>query len=140
MVTIPKKIKKPIISKYYKQEPIVMKEFTFNIVERVLLIGIFNSKESKMDIETLRGVLDDVKEVAISEEEKKDINLQDVYGEGDDEKKVVSLKWDKSVDKTVKLSNKTVDFVLNFIKVKNDNKDFGVADAPLLSIEDKLKQ
>lgn len=131
------KNKKPIISNYYDQQ--IMKEATFNIVERILLIGIFNSKDSKMDIETLRAVLEDVKEVALSEEEKKEVNLQDVMGEGPDAGKVVSLKWDKSIDKAVKLSSKTVDFVLNFIKVKSDNKDFGVADAPLLEIEAKLK-
>ncbi len=114
-----------------------MKEVTLNVLERVLMIGMFNNKESKTDIETLRAVLDDVKEVALSEEEKKEINIQDVYG--DDGKTVVSLKWDKSIDKTLKLSPKTVEFIKAFIKDKSDKKELGVGDAPLLMIEDKLK-
>lgn len=128
-------IKKPIISKYYIKEQ--MKEITLNILERVLLIGIFNNKEAKTDIETLRAILEDVKEVSISEEDKKEINLQDVLGE--DGKSVVSLKWDKSVDKVVKLSPKTIEFILNFIKTKSDAKELGVGDAPLLGLEEKLK-
>lgn len=114
-----------------------MKEVVLNVLERVLLIGIFNNKEAKTDIETLRAILDDVKEVSFSDEEKKEINIQDVLAE--DGKTVVSLKWDKSVDKTIKLSSKTVEFVLAFIKGKSDAKELGVADAPLLGIEDKLK-
>ncbi len=131
------KISKPIISKYYKSKKIIMKEVTLSILERILLIGIFNHKESKTDIETLRAILDDVKEVSIGEEEKKEINLQDVLGE--DGKTAVSLKWDKSVDKTVKLQDKTIKFVLDFIKTKSDNKELTVTDAPLLGIESKLK-
>ncbi len=113
-----------------------MKEATLNVLERILLIGIFNHKESKTDIETLRAILDDVKEVSLSEDEKKEINLQDVL---DAEGKPTSLKWDKSIDKVVKLQEKTVKFVLDFIKNKSDNKELMVADAPLLGIQDKLK-
>ncbi len=114
-----------------------MKEIVLNVLERILLIGIFNHKESKTDIETLRAILDDVKEVSLSDEEKKEINLSDVLGE--DGKTVVSLKWDKSVDKIIKLQEKTVKFILDFIKDKSDKKELGVGDVPLLGLEDKLK-
>lgn len=131
-----------------------MKEVILNILERILVIGIFNNKESKTDIETLRAILDDVKEISLSDDEKKEINFRDVFKNkngveisqeeylsliksGEDGSQ--SLAWDKSVDKTVKLSVKSVEFILNFIKVKSDNKELGVGDAPLLSIEEKLK-
>lgn len=130
-----KTIRKPIISNYIDQ-PITMKEVKLNVLERILLIGIFNNKDSRTDIETLRAILDDIKEVSLSEEEKKDINLQDVL---DEEGKPASLKWDKSIDKMVNLSGKTMEFVLAFIKTKSDAKELGVADAPLLEIETKLK-
>ncbi len=113
-----------------------MKEITLSLVDRIFLIGIFNQKEKGHDIETLRAILDDVKEVSISEDEKKEINLQNVL---DKDGKVESLKWDKPLDKVVKLSEKTVKFILDYIKEKSDRKELGVADAPLLEIESKLK-
>lgn len=138
MATIKRRINRPepIISKYYKIPRKIMKEASFSIVERILLLGIFNQKDKGMDIETLRAVLDDVKEVSLSEDEKKEINLQEVAGE---DGKPSSLKWDKSIEKTISLQDKTVKHVLDFIKSKSDSKELGVADAPLLEIESKLK-
>lgn len=111
-----------------------MKEVTLNVVERIMMIGMFNLV--KNDAETLRAVLDDIKNISLSDEEKKEINIQDVIGE---DGKVASLKWDKSIDKTVTLQEKTVKFVLEFIKTKSDNKELGVADAALLEIQSKLQ-
>lgn len=125
---------KPIISNYYLRP--IMKEVTLSVIERIFLLGMFNNKDSKHDMETLRDILDDIKGVSLSEEEKKEINLRDVL---DSEGKTESLKWDKSIDKLVKLSDKTVKFILSYIKEKSDKKELGVADAPLLEIESKLK-
>lgn len=110
-----------------------MKEVVLSIAERLLLIGVFNSV--KGDVVTLRAVLEDVKDVAIGDEEKKEINLREVK---DADGKVTSLAWDKSEEKTVKLSESTVKFVLDFIKSKSDSKELTLADQPLLLIEEKL--
>ena len=123
-----------IISPYYNYFKPIMKEVTLNVVERIMMIGMFNLV--KNDAETLRAVLDDIKNISLSDEEKKEINIQDVIGE---DGKVASLKWDKSIDKTVTLQEKTVKFVLEFIKTKSDNKELGVADAALLEIQSKLQ-
>lgn len=110
------------------------KEITLPVIERIMLIGIFN--QVKGDVETLAAVLEDIKEVSLSDEEKKDINLHDVLG---DDGKVVSVAWDKSIDKVVTLSDKSIAFVNEFIKTKGENKELGVADAPLLALIEKLK-
>ena len=109
------------------------KTIELNIAERILLIGIFN--QVKGDIETLQAVLEDVKGVSMSEEEKKEINFREVLEDG----KVVSFAWDKSEPKDISLSEKTIAFVNKFIDEKSKEGVLTVADAPLLKIFEALK-
>lgn len=125
-----KKVKPLIISKYYKMN----KSIELYITERILLIGIFN--QVKGDIETLQAILDDIKEVSLTEDEKKEINFREVK---DEEGKTTSFAWDKSEPKEITLSEKTVIFVNKFIDDKSNTGELTVADAPLLEIFKKLK-
>lgn len=108
-----------------------MKEFVLNIAERMLLVAIFNNV--KADIITLRAILDDVKEVVVTEDEKKEINFRPEKI-GDIERFV----WDKDVTKAVMLSPETVQYALDFIKQKSDAKELSLADTSLLTLEGKL--
>ena len=110
------------------------KTIELGIAERILLIGIFN--QVKGDIETLKSVLEDVKGVSISEEEKTEINFREVKNE---EGKTTSFAWDKSDPKEITLSEKTVNFVNKFIDEKSKGEELTVVDAPLLKIFELLK-
>lgn len=124
------KDKKLIISKYFK----IMKPIELNIAERILLIGIFN--QVKGDIETLQAVLEDVKEVSLTEEEKTEIGFREIKNE---EGQTTSFAWDKTEPKEITLSKNTTKFVTKFINEKSKNEELTVADAPLLEILKKLK-
>lgn len=110
------------------------KTIELNIAERILLIGIFN--QVKGDIETLQSVLEDVKGVSLTEEDKTEANFREVK---DEEGKIVSYAWDKSEPKEIELSEKTITFVNKFIDEKSKAGELTVADAPLLEIFKKLK-
>ena len=111
-----------------------MKPIELNIGERILLIGVFN--QVKGDIETLQSVLDDVKDVSLTEAEKTEINFREIKNE---EGVTTSFAWDKSDPKEVTLSEKTVIFVTKFIDDKSKAGELTVVDAPLLEIFKKLK-
>lgn len=110
------------------------KTIEVGIAERLQLIGVFN--QVKGDIETLSAVLEDVKTVSISEEEKKEINFREVK---DEEGKLVSFAWDKTPSKQVTLSEKTITFFNKFIEEKSKAQELSVADAPLLEVKRKLE-
>lgn len=110
-----------------------MKNISLGIAERIQLIGVFN--QVKGDVETLQAVLEDVKEVSITDEEKTSSNFREIK---DETGKVVSFAWDATDAKSLDLSEKTVAFVLKFIDEKSKAQEFTVADAPLLEINRKL--
>ena len=90
------------------------KTIELGIAERILLIGIFN--QVKGDIETLKSVLEDVKGVSISEEEKTEINFREVKNE---EGKTTSFAWDKSDPKEAAVMEVTDnDEVINAVLTK----------------------
>ena len=119
----------PIISNYWKQ---MNKTIEVEIAERIQLIGVFN--QVKGDVETLGAVLEDVKQVSLSEEEKKEIEFTELK---DENGKVTSFTWKKSDPKEITLSEKTVAFFNKFI---SDAKELSLADAPLLEIKRKLNE
>lgn len=105
------------------------------IAERIQLIGVFN--QVKGDVETLQSVLEDVKQVSLSDEEKATINFREVK---DENGVVTSFAWDASPQKAITLSEKTVAFVLKFVDEKSKSEELTIADAPLLEINRKLKE
>jgi hypothetical protein len=126
-------MKKAIISPYIDKKEIIMsKTIELGIAERIQLIGVFN--QVKGDVETLQAVLEDVKEVSISEDEKKAINFREVKNE---EGITTSFAWDESKAKSITLSEKSASFVLKFIE---NAKELSISDAPLLEVNRKLKE
>lgn len=111
-----------------------MKEITLDVAQRIMFLGMLN--QVKNDIETLGAAIEDAKGIALTEADKAEIGFGEVKN---DEGQVVSFKWDKSVDKAVTLSQKTVDYVLGFINQKSEAKELTMADAPLLEIKKKLE-
>lgn len=116
-----------------------MKEIEVGIAERIMLVGVFN--QVKGDVETLQAVLEDVKEVSISDAEKEEIGFEEVKGidPQDGVEKTLSLKWNKTPLKKVTLSEKTVKFILKFIDDKSKAEELTLADNALLEINTKLK-
>ena len=110
------------------------KKIEIGIAERVQLIGLFNNV--KGDIETLQTVLEDVKQVSISEEEKTEIGFKEIK---DEEGNVVSFAWEKTPQKEITLQEKTIAFILKFMDEKSKKEELTVADAPLMEIYKKLK-
>lgn len=117
----------------------IMKEIEVGIAERIMLVGVFN--QVKGDVETLQAVLEDVKEVSISDAEKEEIGFEEVKGidPQDGVEKTLSLKWNKTPLKKVTLSEKTVKFILKFIDDKSKAEELTLADNALLEINTKLK-
>jgi hypothetical protein len=130
----------------------IMKEVSLNIGERIVLINIFN--QVKNDIVTLRAVLEDSKDIAVGEEEGKEINLRNVYFnketgvevtldeakslEAEGKQVASQIKWDSSTEKVASLSAESVKCVLDFIKTKSEAKELTLADVVILSLEEKL--
>ena len=109
------------------------KTITLGIAERVMLVGVFN--QVKGDVETLAAVIEDVKEVGLTEEEKTEIGFREIK---DKDGVTQSLAWDKTPQKEIKLSEKTVKFVTKFIDEKSKEEALTLGDAPLLEIKKKL--
>lgn len=114
-----------------------MRNITLEIPERIVLIGIFNDKELKGDIETLRAVLDDIPKISISEEEKKEIGFTEIK---DADGEVSSFKWDKPNPIDVELNDKTIDLVVKYIDLKSKANQLSLTDYVLFNLFDKLKK
>lgn len=111
-----------------------MKEITLDVAQRIMFLGMLN--QVKNDIETLGAAIEDSKEIALTEADKVEMGFAEVKNA---EGQVVSFKWEKSLDKTVTLSPKTVEYALGFINQKSEAKELTMADAPLLEIKKKLE-
>lgn len=108
-------------------------EIEVGLAERIQLIGAFNSV--KGDVETLRSVLEDLKEISITEEEKTESNFRET-GDG----QVRSFAWDKDIPKKVKLSQKTADFLMKHIEARSTEGSLALSDMPLLNVQEKIKK
>lgn len=112
---------------------------SLNVGERVMALGIFN--QFKGDIVTYKAILDDVKETALTEVEKKEINFREEDGPiGSDGQPVKLIKWDKQVDKSIDLSSETAKWLKEFITKKSTDKEITLNDAPLVGLLDKLNK
>lgn len=112
-----------------------MKEITLDVAQRIMFLGMLN--QVKNDIETLGAAIEDTKGLVLSEAEKNETEFEEIKTA--DGKGVESFKWSKSIDKTVTLSPKTVEYALGFINQKSEAKELTMADAPLLEIKKKLE-
>lgn len=118
------------------------KEVTLTISDRYHITRILN--ESKMaDLNTLAKTLDDVKLIFVTPEEWTAAGLKvtpiltpDGTPTGSE-----ARQWDdkEELNKTVPVSIETVTTVLAYIKTKEDAKEITMADAPLITLKEKLQ-
>lgn len=108
------------------------KAVTMNIGERVAALKLFDSY--KGGLATLRVLLEDVKQLPISEEEWKEAELTKTEQPDGSE----TWKWNEKVNKDVTLQPESVEYLKNAIKVKSDDGEITLQDIPLSTLEQKL--
>ena len=109
------------------------KSIELTVGERMAALRILNA--FKGDTLTLKAILEDVKQFPVSEEEWKEAELVKTKAEGDLE----NWQWnDKKVIKEVTVQNETSKYLKDEIKKKSDALEITVADAPLITLGDKL--
>lgn len=115
---------------------------TLTISDRYHLTRIMN--ESKVsELNTIAKMLDDVKVLFVTPEEWEKANLKvtpiltpDGAPTGQE-----ARQWDdkEELNKAVAVSIETVNTFLAYIKAKEDEKNFTMADAPLITLKEKLQ-
>lgn len=109
------------------------KTITLTIGERVAALKIFDAFSGTMA--TMKSLLDDVKQLPVTEEEWTKANLVKTPIAGGQEQ----WKWDETVNKEVTLQGDTVDYLKTKIKEKSDGGQITMADVSLASLDEKLK-
>lgn len=110
-----------------------------NISERIFTLGILNAFKGKM--ETMSTIMDDIKEVTISDEDKKKCEWVENMGKdanGNDA--VVSVGWNdiKGGDKELEFQPLTLDYLLQVIEERNEKGDLTFQDKAVISLKEKL--
>jgi hypothetical protein len=104
--------------------------FTFK--ERLYLIGLLN--KFKGSLSGLAHILEDLKKLDISQQERKEMNLrEEPKGSG-------LLKWDNEKELEITLSEATIEYIQETIKEKDSKKDFTIEDSVLIHLLDKIKK
>jgi len=93
----------------------------------------------KGDMETLSAIIDDIKKIKISEEEKTSAKwtVTPLPGEGDK----ANLTWDNDVvpELEVEFEKETVKYLLETIDKKSKNNELTPADLGLVELYNKIK-
>lgn len=117
------------------------KEIILTISERVATAKILNA--FKGDLTVLALLLEDIKKIAITEEEwtAAELKKTPILNEQGEPSGQESWAWQdkEELNKTVELASDTVSYILEQIKVKEDAKEITMADVPLITIKGKLK-
>ena len=114
------------------------KKIVLTIAERFTLTGILDSYKGGMT--GLASILNDIKEVIVSEDEKKAMNFR-IEPENPKEGEVQKFKWDQPApDKEVSFEQPTLDYVLQFIKDKDEKGEVTLSDIALLSLKEKIEK
>ena len=112
------------------------KTVTLTIGERLAALKIFDA--FKGSVTELSTILDDVKQVAITDEEWKKAKREIIKGKNEKGEETQQWQWqeaDKSTWKELTLAPETVAYLTKSIKDKND---VTVADVALISLNKKL--
>lgn len=109
------------------------KAVTFNISDRVAALKLFD--EFKGNISALAAVFDDVKGLAVTNEEWEAAKLvKTPAGEGNE-----AWSWeDKDTEKEFTISDEGVEYLRAKIKAKSDAGELGLADKGILTLKDKI--
>ncbi len=121
------------------------KEIILTIGERLGAINILNA--GKFSNEQLASVLDDIKKLAISEEDWKTANLtktpsdEEVKNMSPEQRAITqqTWKWDEKVEKTLELTVETSALLLEKIREKSTNKELTLQDGALLTLQKKIQ-
>lgn len=133
---------KKIISPYFqfKQKHMSTKTVDLTISERFATTKIIN--EFKGNLTQLSTLLDDVKKIAITEEEWKAANLvktqlTDNAGNLTGQE---NLQWEdlEGQEKTIELDAATITYLTDEIKKRSDANEITVGDVALISLNKKL--
>jgi len=127
-----------------------MKTVNLTIGERMKALELLNPNSSKFDLPTLKSVLDDVKNIAVLEDEEKEKTTKALQ-DGTDVRKMtpeeikalpagtqVFLKWDDAYLKEIQLDQLTVGALVAIIKQKSDAKELGLGDGTVVTLDKKL--
>ncbi len=117
------------------------KEITITISERVAIAKILNG--FKGDLTVLSLLLEDIKKIAITEEEwtKAELKKTPILNEHGEATGQESWNWQdkEELNKTVELAPDTALYILNQIKEKEEKKEITMADISLITIKEKLQ-
>lgn len=115
------------------------KKVLLNTSERVHCVTILN--QFKGELETLGQVLEDLKEIGLTDEDKIVCDWMEVKDDVKDPGKTTGFKWDdeKGGEKEVAFQDKTLEYVRSFIKEKNEKGEFTTQDRPIIQLSEKLK-
>ena len=107
-----------------------MKKVTLDISHRLNLLSVFN--DVKGGISLIVDVQDAVREIQLSEKEIKDWNF--VVADN-------RYTWNekKAKEKEVELKDTVVEYVLQYIKDKDEKGEFTLQDSIVLSLKEKLE-
>ena|SRR3990167_2291725 len=111
------------------------KELSLNISERIATLAILN--EFKGSLDKVAVILEDIKQLPISEEEwEKAAKTENKNEDG----VTTSWNWDneKGGEKSVSLQDATVDFIRSNIKERDEKGEFGLGDRALFTLKEKL--
>lgn len=114
------------------------KTLELTIGERLAALKIFDAFKGSMV--TMKALLDDVKQLPMTEEEWTKANLVKTpvagnNGQPDSEQ----WKWDEVVKKEVTLQSETVEYLKAQIKSKSDAGEVTLSDVALVSLNDKIQ-
>lgn len=113
------------------------KKIDLTIGERLAALKVFDAFQGSMI--TMRSILDDVKQLPVTDEEWAAAELvktpvKGTNGQPDSEQ----WKWNDKELKTVELQTESVDYLKAQIKAKSDAGEVTLADIALVSLNDKL--
>lgn len=108
------------------------KTVNINIGERLAAIKIFDA--FKGGLATLRVLLEDVKQLPITEDEWKEAGLTKTAQPDGSE----TWKWNETVTKDVTFQPESIEYLKEAVKVKSDSGEITLQDIPLSTLEQKL--
>lgn len=112
------------------------KTLTLTIGERIKALEMFNLFRGDMD--TQKSLLDNVKQLPITDEEWTEAGLVKTPIKDKDGQDTEQWKWNEVTTKEVTFDPKTVDYLKAKIKEKSDAGEITLADVALASLNEKL--
>jgi hypothetical protein len=113
------------------------KTIELTIGERLAALKIFDLFKGSMV--TMKALLDDVKQLPMTEEEWTKANLVKTPVPGTNgQPESEQWKWDEVVKKEVTLQSETVEYLKAQIKSKSDAGEVTLSDVALVSLNDKI--